>query len=284
MTRPATLDAGTSPGAPAIGPPAVSKRAQLAGLLRLETRKNLLGARIVPLLLLAGLPVALLVLQLLLPFPDEVREGIDGGELFAGLYRAYFLKVAIFAGCLVVFVQLFRGDLMERSLHYYFLCPLRRELLVVAKYAAGVLATGAVLTAATAASYLLAVLPFSGPPPGAVAGQLFTYVGITLLACAGYGAVFMLAGLYVKNPVIPALALFLWELANPFLPALLKKASVIYYLSSLLPVQISVGPFAVLADLAPPWVAIPGLVAVAALALVLAARRIRRLEITYSDD
>jgi ABC-type transport system involved in cytochrome c biogenesis permease component len=267
--------------------PAAHWGAQLRGILRLEVRKNLLGARVIPLLLLAALPVGLLILQaVLVPmFGGEAAQQVDSIGLFAGLYRIYFLKVAIFASCLVVFVQLFRGDLMDRSLHYYFLCPVRRELLVVAKFLAGLTATALVLSLSTAASFLLAVLPFSsgGLPSGAL-GQLFAYSGITVLACVGYGAVFMLAGLFFRNPVIPALALFAWELLNPFLPAVLKQVSVIYYLSSLLPVEISAGPFVVLSDLASPWVAIPGLLLVAAVAVAAAALRIRRMEITYSDD
>lgn len=271
---------------PSPGPSATRWRAQLAGLLRLEARKTLLGARILPLLFLAGLPLALLLLQAVLPLPETVRAGVDGVSLFAGIYRVYFLKVAIFAGCLVIFVQLFRGDLMDRSLHYYFLCPIRRELLVVGKFLVGLVSTGVLLGLSTAGSFFLAVLPFATGRPsfGGMLEQVFAYTGTTLLACIGYGAVFMLAGLYFKNPVVPAMALFLWELLNPFLPSLLKKVSVIYYLQSMLPVHLSEGPFVVLSDLASPWLAVPGLLLVAGAAIALSALRIRKLEITYSDD
>ena len=56
----------------------------------------------------------------------------------------------------------------------------------------------------------------------------------------------MFIGLFFKNPIVPAAAIFLWEGINPFLPALLKKISVIFYLESMLPVTIDAGPFAVI--------------------------------------
>ena len=43
----------------------------------------------------------------------------------------------MFFGCVGIFTYLFRGEFVERSLHYYFLAPVRREVLVIAKYLAG---------------------------------------------------------------------------------------------------------------------------------------------------
>jgi hypothetical protein len=114
--------------------------------------------------------------------------------------------------------------------------------------------------------------------------QLFTYAGITLLACVGYGAFFMVVGLFVRNPIIPALLLYGWEWLNFLLPPLLKKISVVHYLNSLVPVPVSEGPFAVIADPTPAYIAIPSLVLVTAVVLVIASVRIRRMEIRYGSD
>ena len=78
--------------------------------------------------------------------------------------------------------------------------------------------------------------------------QILTYAGITALACLGYGAFFLVVGLFIRNPIIPALLLYGWEWLNFLLPPLLKKISVIHYLNSLVPVPVSEGPFAVVAD------------------------------------
>jgi hypothetical protein len=105
-----------------------------------------------------------------------------------------------------------------------------------------------------------------------------------MLACVGYGAFFMVVGLFFRNPIIPALALYGWEWINFLLPPLLKKISVIHYLNSLVPIPLSEGPFAVVAEPTPAWISIPGLLIVTVLVLIVAGSRIRRMEIRYGSD
>jgi hypothetical protein len=108
------------------------------------------------------------------------------------------------------------------------------------------------------------------------------------LACVGYGSVFMLTGVLYRNPMIPAAVVMIWENLNPFLPSLLKKFSIIFYLKSLCPVgEIPAdGPLAILATMTEPtpaWLAIPGLLVVSALVLAYAAAKSRKLEVSYSE-
>jgi hypothetical protein len=114
--------------------------------------------------------------------------------------------------------------------------------------------------------------------------QILSYAGITMLACIGYGAFFLVVGLFVRNPIIPALLLYGWEWLNFLLPPLLKKISVIHYLNSLVPLPMSEGPFAVVAEPTPAWIAIPSMLIVTAIVLVISAYRIRRMEIRYGSD
>jgi len=58
----------------------------------------------------------------------------------------------------------------------------------------------------------------------------------------GYGAVFLMSGLFFRNPMIPAAVVMVWENINPFLPTFLKKISVIFYLKNLCPVEIPIPP------------------------------------------
>jgi len=270
------------------GPPSSTSwelwRRQVMGILRLEVRKTLKGGRAIPLLFLAGLPVAVLTLFVFAPLSDSDRELITPATIYAYVFRFYYLKVGLFLGSLVVSLQLFRGDILDRSLHYYLLCPVRREVLVAAKFLVGVISTAVVLAASTAASFLVLHLALGFPVGLPQLGDLLTYMSITVLGCFGYGAVFMLAGLFFKNPVVPALGLFLWELINPFLPALLKKASVIHYLVSQLPVPVTSSPLQVLASKTSPWISIPSLLVVTAIAVYLAGLRLRRMEIQYSEE
>jgi hypothetical protein len=119
---------------------------------------------------------------------------------------------------------------------------------------------------------------------GAGSAHLFSYVSVTILACIGYGAVFLIVGLFFRNPIIPGLLLYGWEWINFLLPPGLKKVSVIHYLTSLVPVRMSEGPFAVLVEPTPAWIAVPSLLLFTGVVLALAGMHIRRMEISYAAE
>ena len=115
--------------------------------------------------------------------------------------------------------------------------------------------------------------------------RMGSYLLVTSLACVGYGAVFLAAGVFFKNPIVPAIVILGWESINALLPPVLKKISVIHYLESLCPVSIPLDSgIAILADPASPWVAIPGLFLLAALLVYVASLRVKRLEILYGVE
>lgn len=231
----------------------------------------------------------------------NTRSACDLAEdtvIFAGVFQFFFLRLAIFFGCVFVFINLFRGEILDKSLHYYFLAPVRREIVVAGKYLAGLVATTVIFVVSVA----LQLAFLYGHLDGAAVDAYLTngngwqhaaaYVGVTALACVGYGSVFLAAGVLVRNPLIPAALILLWESINGVLPAVLRKFSVIYYLKSLCPVEVPIGrdvppPLALLAlnvDPAPAWVAISGLCVVTILLVWIAARRARRMEISYAAD
>ena len=67
-------------------------------------------------------------------------------------------------------------------------------------------------------------------------GQLEAYLAIVVLACLGYGSVFLLLSMMFRNPTPAALLVFGWEAINPVMPSLLQKISVASYLRHLMPV------------------------------------------------
>ena len=71
---------------------------------------------------------------------DSINLG-DDAIVFAGVFQFFFLRLVIFFGCLGVFMNLFRGEILDKSLHFYFLAPIRREVLMAGKFLAGLLAT-----------------------------------------------------------------------------------------------------------------------------------------------
>ena len=264
---------------------------QTAAIFRLEITKNFLGRRSILLYLLALLPIV--PLALLAPFTPPGSEWQDFTQysmIFAVFYGGFILRTVVFFGCAWIFMNLFRGDIVDRSLHFYFLSPVRREVLVVGKYLSGLVTSIVLFSATTIICMLLLYFPHFPTESGrfffdgAGMGHLLTYTGITILACIGYGAFFLVVGLFIRNPIIPAVLLYFWEWLNFLLPPLLKKISVIHYLHSLAPIPVSEGPFAVVAEPTPAWIAVPSLVIVTIIVLIIASFRIRQMEIRYGSD
>ena len=231
----------------------------------------------------------------------QIGHGFNTAEdsvVFASVFQFFYLRLAIFFGCLGIFMNLFRGEILDKSLHFYFLAPIRREVLMVGKFLAGLLATCTIFVT----SELLQIIAFHWSlSPNARDlyldqnhgwAQAGAYLGVTVLACLGYGAFFLAAGMLFRNPILPAAAILVWEAMNPFLPALLKKISVLYYLKSLCPVDIPTAPgtpplFALLVSNPDPVstpVAILGIVIVSLLVLYLSSFQVRRLEINYTSE
>lgn len=263
---------------------------QIAAIMRLDVKRNFLGKRAVLIYLLALMPIGLLSLIAILPPGFAFDDFTQYPLRFSQIYNALILRTVVFFGCAWIFMNLFRGEIVDRSLHYYFLSALRREVLLTGKYLSGLVTSIILFTTITVVSMFLLFFPHFFSPSvrffldGPGIGQLFTYAVITILACVGYGAFFMVVGLFFRNPIIPALVLYGWELINFLLPPLLKKISVIHYLNSLVPVPLSEGPFAVVAEPTPAWISVPGLLIVTVLVLFVASRRIRRMEIRYGSD
>lgn len=267
------------------------RRRQLLAITRLELRRTAFTTRSALAYLLAGLPLlAVAVLTISYIFSETPSVGFSAAR-YANIFATFVLRFVTFFGSLVLFSGLIRREIQDRSLHYYFLAPLRRETVLVGKYAAAAI-TGIVLfCGATLCSRVLLYIPhgfsdsmeylFQGPG----LAQLFAYLAIVGFGVLAYGALFMTLGLFLKNPIIPALALFLLEFANPWLPAVLKKLSVVYYLDSMLPLRTeSARLFAVQADPVPVWLAVIVLLAAAAALIALAAARVRAMELSYGAE
>jgi ABC-type transport system involved in multi-copper enzyme maturation permease subunit len=266
------------------------RRRQLLAIVRLELRKNFFGGRGIGLFLLAALPLVIpLLMWIRLQFRSGGSEEIaETTTAFAWLFQYFILHFLVFLGCVLVFGNVMRREVSDRTLHYYFLTPVRRELLVLAKYLTGLIATSTAFGLSTIITFLSLYLiqPNGGAfilrGPGL--GHLGAYLLVTILGCLGYGAMFLAFGFFFRSPIIPALGLFGWELLHSLLPPLLKQVSVLHYLLSLCPVPLSEGPLAILSDAPSPWVAIPGLLILSALLVAVSTLRVRRMEISYEED
>lgn len=265
---------------------------QVRRLTSIELRRNLISWRASWIYFLAFIPTLIIAVHLLIdrPAPSSMPQDTD---ILAGIVQFYYIRLGIFFGCLGIFSRLIRGEMVERSLHFYLLSPVRREILLLAKFSAGAISSLSLFVIAVIADFALMYAGygsagreyvFNGPG----LGQLGAYVVITTLACLGYGAVFLLLSMIFRNPTPAAMLVLGWEAINPVLPSLLQKISVASYLRHLMPVSVpGQGIFALLTVETEPvsgLTASIGLLLLIALVLTYSCYRIRNLEIRYTTD
>ena len=230
-------------------------------------------------------------------FTDHVLNLEQDRMIFAGIFQFFYLRLAIFFGCLGMFMYLFSGEMSNRTLHYWFLAPARRDVLLAGKYAAGLIASAAIFGGGALLAFTAMIWPHDPVEVQAYwnAGGMahaFWYVAAAAFGCVGYGSVFLAVGLYVRNPIIPAAVLLAWEGAAGILPHVLQKISILYYLQSLCPVPAPMDDdvptlVRLLAAPAAPAsrpAAIVGLLLLSAVVLWIASRAVRRMEISYGAE
>jgi ABC-type transport system involved in multi-copper enzyme maturation permease subunit len=266
---------------------------QLAAILRIEIRKILWRRRSIWIYLLAFAPALLFGIHALFN-PTANPAGVAGDTtVYAYVFHFFYLRVGIFFGCMGLFTWLFRGEIVEKSLHYYFLAPVRRQVLIVGKFLAGLITLALVFNTSVLLGFSFLyghygatgrAFVFSGPGMG----HLLSYLLVTTLACLGFGSIFLALSLVFKNPILPGIAVLLWETFHAVAPALLQKLSVSFYLKQLCPVTIPpegiMALFTVLAEPVSPWLAVPGLFLLSVGVLIFACARIQRTEISYLAD
>lgn len=265
---------------------------QLISLVRLESRRNLFTWRSLWVYFIAFAPTGIILIHVLAARSHRDNMAEDT-TILAGIFQFYYVRLGIFFGTLGIFTRLIRGEMIERSLHYYMLAPVRREVLLLGKFVAGAVRAMLLFETAVVSCFVLIYLHwgeagrnyvFNGPG----LSQLFSYILITALACVGYGAIFLLFSMLIKNPAPAALMLLGWEFISAALPALLQRFSIASYLRHLMPITVpGEGIFALLTvntEPIAPWMAVAGASLLTAGILVVSCFRMRTLEISYTTE
>ncbi|HEV2846162.1 MAG TPA: ABC transporter permease, partial [Thermoanaerobaculia bacterium] len=132
---------------------------QLLAIIRLELRKGF--RRSYGLFLLALSPLFIFFMRLVLASEviSDPSDVAGATEFFAATYQAFILRIIIFLGCVAIFGNMIRRETLDRSLHYYFLAPVRRELLVVAKFLTGLIVAVLLFGLTTVLGFFLTYMP-----------------------------------------------------------------------------------------------------------------------------
>lgn len=263
--------------------------AQVATIARVEIGRNLRHRRVIWLYVVAALP--LLILPMV---PIAVHSNLEQTtQILAFSFQNIYLRFVIFGGCVGLFSWILRGEMVQKTLHYYFLAPVRRQVLLLGKFLAGLVTATIVFGLSVFLSFVLIYAHFGSEGTAYVfhgpgLGQLAGYLGVTLLGCLGYGAIFVTLSLFIRNPILPAVIVLFWEIFHPVLPAFLQRLSVMFYLQQLCPVAVpqegGMALFTVIVEPVSAWIAVPGLICLSVVVLVIAALKIQKTEISYLAD
>ncbi len=269
---------------------------QIAAILRMDLRKSFFARRGALVYLLALAPALLIVLHAMVDHHSGMDPASHVGEdtqIMAVIVQVYYIRFAVFFGCMGIFTWLLRGEIVEKTLHYYLLTPIRREVLAAGKFFSGAIAASAIFGGGIVLSFALMYghIGAAGRAyvfDGAGLSQLGAYLLATVMACVGYGSVFFALSLVFKNPIVPAALLMGWETISGILPSLLQKLTITYYLKQLTPLDTPstglMALFTVVAQPLPKAVAVLGLLLLSAVVVACAGLGMRRMQISYSVD
>src|SRR5690242_5676949 len=92
---------------------------QFRRFTRIEIRRNLFTRRAWWIYFLAFVPAFLIFLHLVIDRSRSKPDMSDDTAVLAAIVQVYYVRLGIFFGCLGIFSRLIRGEMIERSLHYY---------------------------------------------------------------------------------------------------------------------------------------------------------------------
>lgn len=275
------------------GPASLSVRAtQMRAVVLLEARRALLTRRVFVVVVLAFLPVLMILARVAVSivFPHQSPLEHVQNE-YAAFFAIAVQRFGLYFGCVALFSGAFRREIEDRSLHYYFLCPVRREVVAGGKFVSSFLIAASLFSCTTILSYLLILAPhgltamFSVLFDQSGLLHLGSYLLVIVAGSMAYGSIFFALGSILRNPIFPAVAYFFFESIGHVLPGTIRAASVAHYLSSLLPFRGAEDRvFQVPVEAPHAGVALAVLVALAILGVTIGAWRVRRLELAYGSD
>jgi ABC-type transport system involved in multi-copper enzyme maturation permease subunit len=206
--------------------------------------------RTIFMLLVVGLPVVIalglrLLVELGVPVTRVGRAEVSGPVVFGLMIWALFVRFSIPVLAVFYGTSLIADEIEDRTITYLFTRPVPRGAVLLGKYAAYLVCTGAVVLPAVVIVWLLI------GPIGATLGDSFLDLPKDLLVMgtglAAYGALFALVGAVLKRPLIMGLLfVFGWEWLALAMPGYLKRLTVAFYVEGLVPHAIPGGTVAAL--------------------------------------
>jgi ABC-type transport system involved in multi-copper enzyme maturation permease subunit len=191
------------------------------------------GRRTVFVAFAAGAPVVL-ALGLRLAFSTGSATVIVNGDrlnaetMFGGAISLLYLRFIVPALGVYYGTSMIADEIEDKTITYLFVRPMRRGAIVAGKYLAYLLCVLAAVLPSTALVFVILV-PFGNM--GSLVDTLVRDLEQIALGIAAYGAVFVLAGVTLKRPLVGGLIfVFGWEPIAMALPGYVGQLTVAHYL------------------------------------------------------
>ena len=140
---------------------------------------------------------------------------VSGSGMFGTMIGALYLRFIVPALGAFYGTGLIADEVEDKTITYLFTRPIARGAVLMGKYLAYLVCTVLVVLPSIMVVYFL-IVPF-GEIPGSFkfGGLLVANLGILAIGLAAYGAVFLLAGVTLKRPLVGGLVFaFGWEPAG----------------------------------------------------------------------
>ena len=153
---------------------------------------------------------------------------IGSQAIFETAISVLYLRFIVPALGVFYGTSLIADEVEEKTITYLFTRPISRGAIVLGKYLAYLVGVAAVVLPSVALVFLIMV-PFANM--GILFGKVVADLGVIALGLAAYGAVFLLAGVTFKRPLVGGLVfVFGWEPLALVLPGYLRHLTIAYYL------------------------------------------------------
>ncbi len=183
--------------------------------------------------LAVGAPILLAVVTRLAIVNGTAVLTINGSRIgsqaiFDTAVSVLYLRFIVPALGVFYGTSLIADEVEEKTITYLFTRPISRGAIVLGKYLAYLVGVTAVVLPSVALMFLIMV-PFANM--GILFGKLLADLCVIALGLAAYGAVFLLAGVTFRRPLVGGLVfVFGWEPLALVLPGYLRHLTIAYYL------------------------------------------------------
>jgi len=220
-----------------LSPNSIRRSRQMLTIVNLSIRRYLFTRNMWVLVILGGLPLIFVALIIL---GKPITSLTDANRAFQMTFRIYYIHFSIFFIASIFGFSLLRKEVDDRTLHYLFMQPVNRSLIIFSKYFGYIVVTWTYLSAAFLLTYFIMFLPFG---LNVMKRELF-HMGravsliqecfVMLLALGLYGAVSMVMGTIFKSAWY-GIIFYLWEAGLPYLPSTFKYLTISQYLQAITP-------------------------------------------------